>query len=262
MLLIWTICHKLMWFYRNAVSFHIIFVVTLREIFSHLGHMGLLTVNEMVLPSMYRQIWRHIHVFIGRNTNALKVQRFAAGTNIICLAYATDWWAVIGPVIYGESKSQATRSSDPNCTVHAGSLALASCQRVGRFCVRVCSLFACNWRAKFKQNIIALCICRHDTVAIMMSNPGLSNEFDVDQIKISFAREADHSLPICTESVSSAVLKYQHPPCDCEWKSHNSEGVFRQLYADAWPRDHDWGHDVEMAGDEFLQWQVESKHEV
>ena len=42
---------------------------------------------------------------------ALKVQRFAAGANVICLTYATDWWAVIGPVIHGESKSQATRSS-------------------------------------------------------------------------------------------------------------------------------------------------------
>ena len=64
------------------------------------------------------------------------------------------------------------------------------------------------------------------------------------------------------ESVSSAVLKYQHLPCDSEWKSHNSEGVFRQLYVDAWPRDHGWGHYVEMAGDEFLRWQVESKDEV
>ena len=64
------------------------------------------------------------------------------------------------------------------------------------------------------------------------------------------------------ESVSSAVLKYHHLPCDCEWKSHNSEGVSRQLYADAWPRDHGWGHDVEMARDEFLRWQVESKDEV
>ena len=71
------------------------------------------------------------------------------------------------------------------------------------------------------------------------------------------------TLPrICVESVSSALLKHQHLPCDCEWKSHNSEGVFRQLYADAWPRDHGWGHDVEMAGDEFLRWQVESKDEV
>ena len=43
-------------------------------------------------------------------------------------------------------------------------------------------------------------------------------------------------------------------------------GVFRQLYADAWPdawpRDHGWGHDVEIAGDEFLCWRVESKDEV
>ena len=162
--LIWTICHKQMWFYWNAVSFHIIFVVMLGENFSHLGHTGPLTVNKMVLPSMYWRIWHHIHVFIGRNTIELRVQRFAAGTNIICLAYATDWWAVIGPVIHGESKSQATRSSsDTNCTVHrytpgvwlgpCGSTSLASCQRVGRFCVRVCSLFVCNRRAKFKQNI-------------------------------------------------------------------------------------------------------------
>ena len=109
--LIWTICHKLMWFYRNAVSLHIIFVMTHGEIFSHLGHTGPLTVNKLALPSMYRRIWRHIHAFIGRNTIALKVQRFAAGANIICLTNATGWWAVIGPVIHGESKSQATRSS-------------------------------------------------------------------------------------------------------------------------------------------------------
>ena len=43
--LIWTICHKLMWFYRNNVSFHIIFVVTHGEIFGHLGHTGPLTVK-------------------------------------------------------------------------------------------------------------------------------------------------------------------------------------------------------------------------
>ena len=104
-----------------------------------------------------------------------------------------------------------------------------------------------------------------------MSNPGLLNTFDVDPLSNSdsqkvqkslFAREADHSPPICVESVSSAVLKYQHLPCDCEWKSHNSEGVFRQLYAEAWTHDHGWGHEVEMAGDECLRWQVESKYEV
>ena len=109
--LIWTICHKLMWFYRNAVIFHIIFVVTHGEIFGHLGHTGPLTVNKMALPLMYRRRWRHIHAFIGKNTIALRVQRFAAGANIICLTYATDWWAAIDPVIHGESKSQATRSS-------------------------------------------------------------------------------------------------------------------------------------------------------
>ena len=109
--LIWTICHKLMWFYRNAVLFHIIFVVTHGEIFGNLGHTGPLTVNKMALPSIYRRRWRHIHAFIGKNTIALGEQRFAAGANIICLTYATDWWAVIGSVIHGESKSQASRSS-------------------------------------------------------------------------------------------------------------------------------------------------------
>ena len=106
--LIWTICHKLMWFYRNAVLFHIIFIVTHGEIFSHLGHTGPLTVNKMVLRSMYWRRWRHTHTFIGRNRIALKVQRLAAGANVICLAYTTDWWAVMGPVIHGESISQAT----------------------------------------------------------------------------------------------------------------------------------------------------------
>ena len=70
-----------------------------------------LTVNKMALPSMYWRRWRHIHAFIGRNTIALRVQRSAAGANVTWLTYATDWWAVIGPVIHGESKSQATRSS-------------------------------------------------------------------------------------------------------------------------------------------------------
>ena len=72
---------------------------------------GPLTVNKMALRSMYRRRWRHIHAFIGKTAIALRVQRFAAGVNIICLTYATDWWAVIGPVIHSESKSQATRSS-------------------------------------------------------------------------------------------------------------------------------------------------------
>ena len=180
-LMIWTICNKLISFYRNAVSLHIIFVVTHGEIFSQLGHTGPLTVNKMALPSRYRRIWHHIHALIGRNTIALGVQRFAAGANIICLTYATDWWAVIGPVIHGESKSQATRDGAALTMCRCGSTSLASCQHVGRFCVRVCSLFVCNWRARFKQNIIVLCICRHDMVAIM-SNPGLSNKFDVDPL--------------------------------------------------------------------------------
>ena len=182
-LMIWTICHKLISFYRNAVSLHIIFVVTHGEIFSHLGHTGPLTVNKMALPSRYWRIWRYIHAFIGRNTIALRVLRFPAGANIICLTYATDWWAVIGPVIHGESKSQATRESEQ--LEPCGSTSLASCQHMGRFCVRVCSLFVCNWRAKFKQHIIVSCICCHDMVAIMMLNPGLSNKFDVDPLSNS-----------------------------------------------------------------------------
>ena len=57
---------------------------------------------------------------------------------------------------------------------------------------------------KFEQNIIVLCICRHDMVATMMSNPGVSNKFDVDPLSnsdsekvqiYSFAREADRFLP-------------------------------------------------------------------
>ena len=35
--LIWSICHKLTWFYRNADLFYIIFVVTHGEIFGHLA---------------------------------------------------------------------------------------------------------------------------------------------------------------------------------------------------------------------------------
>ena len=120
--LIWTICHKLMWFYRNAVIFHIIFVVTHGEIFGHLGHTGSLTVNKMALPLMYRRRWRHIHAFIGKNTIALRVQRFAAGANIICLTYATDWWAAIGLVIHSESKSQANRSSSDHVGLQQSTL--------------------------------------------------------------------------------------------------------------------------------------------
>ena len=182
-LMIWSICHKLISLYRNAVSLHIIFVVTHGEIFSHLGHRAPLRVNKMALPSRYRRIWRHIHAFIGRYTIALRAQRFAAGAYIICLSYATDWWAVIGPVIHGESKCQATRESEQ--LGPCGSTLLASCQHVGRFCMRVSSLFVCNWRAKFKLNIIVLCIGRHDIVVIMMSNPGLSNKFDVDPLSNS-----------------------------------------------------------------------------
>ena len=101
--LIWTIFHKLMWFYRNAASFHIIFVVTHGEIFSHLGHTGPLTVNKMALLSMYWRRWHHIDAFIGRNTIALGVQRFAVGANTICLTPQTDelslvLWSTVSPL--------------------------------------------------------------------------------------------------------------------------------------------------------------------
>ena len=46
--LIRTICHKLMWFYRNAVLFYIIFVVTHGEIFGYLA-IRVLTVIKMAL---------------------------------------------------------------------------------------------------------------------------------------------------------------------------------------------------------------------
>ena len=59
---------------------------------------------------------------------------------------------------------------------------------------------------------------------------------------------------ICAESVCCAVLNCHHFPCVCEGKSRYSEGVFRQLYADAWSRDHDRGHGAEM---EFRRRQVE-----
>ena len=78
----------IVWWYGQFVTnwydfiemLHIIFVVTHGEIFSHLGHTGPMTVNKMALPSRYRRIWCHIHAFIGRNTIALRVQRFAAGS--------------------------------------------------------------------------------------------------------------------------------------------------------------------------------------
>ena len=45
-ILIRTICYKLMWFYWNAILFHIIFVVTHGKIFSQLGHTGSLPANK------------------------------------------------------------------------------------------------------------------------------------------------------------------------------------------------------------------------
>ena len=109
--LIRTICHKLMWFYRNAVLFYIIFVVTHGETFGHLAIRVLWQWTKWRCRSRYRRRWCHILTSIERNRIAIESQSFAAGITVICLAYGRDWWAVIGPLIYGESKSQATRSS-------------------------------------------------------------------------------------------------------------------------------------------------------
>ena len=98
-------------FFRNNILFHIIFIVMRGGNFCHPGHASTLAVNKMALPSMYRRRWHHILAFVERNTIALRAQRFAEGANVICLAYASNWWAVIGPVIHGESKSLASRSS-------------------------------------------------------------------------------------------------------------------------------------------------------
>ena len=73
-----------------------------------------------------------------------------------------------------------------------GSTSLASWQHLGRFCVHVCSLFVCNWWAKFKQNIIVLCIFHHNMVAIMMSNPGFSTKFDVDPLSNSDSKRSNN----------------------------------------------------------------------
>ena len=80
--LIWTICHKLLGFYRNADLFDIIFTMTPGKIFGHLCHMGTLTVNKMALPSMYQRRWCHILALIETNMIALGVQRFPAGAII------------------------------------------------------------------------------------------------------------------------------------------------------------------------------------
>ena len=67
--------------------------------------------NKMALLSMYRRRLCRILASIDRNTIAIESQSFAAGITATCLAYGLDWLCVIGPLIHGESKSQATRSS-------------------------------------------------------------------------------------------------------------------------------------------------------
>ena len=88
--LIWTICHKLMWFYRNAVLFYIILLWGMAK--------------SLV-------IWRYryfdskqngaadrgisgdgvIITSIERNTIAIESKSFAAGITATCLAYGWDW---------------------------------------------------------------------------------------------------------------------------------------------------------------------------
>ena len=83
------------------------------------GHTCTLTVNKMVPPSMYQRRWCNILAFIETNMIALGAHSFRMGANLICLTYVRDWWGVIGPVIHGESKSQATRSrSDHDTSVY------------------------------------------------------------------------------------------------------------------------------------------------
>ena len=138
--LIWTICHTLMWFYRNAVSFHMIFIVTYGEIFSHLGHTGPLTVNKMAL-SMYWRRWRDIHAFIGRNTIALWVQRFAAGANqsgtkpnLVAKILATNFGVFfISPVSEGSGDVMVLRRSRPPPAARNGVNTITQKPRDGLF---------------------------------------------------------------------------------------------------------------------------------
>ena len=73
------------------------------------GRTGYLTVQKNgTARSRCRRRWCGIRALIERNTIALELQMSAAGVNVICLTYAWDWRNAIGPVIHGESKSQAT----------------------------------------------------------------------------------------------------------------------------------------------------------
>ena len=173
-------------------------------------------------------------------------------------------------------KFAASRKGSTTLTSSAASrVSLASCQHVGAWvdsaCMSVHYSFVIDGQ---NSNRIQLFCAFVDTIWLRSwcQIPGYQIiKFDVDPLSNSDSKRSNIlfraggliTLPrICVESVSSAVLKYQHLPCDCELKSPNSEGVFRQLYADAWPRDHGRGYEVEMAGDEFLRWQVVTKDDV
>ena len=93
-----------------------IFIVTPGEIFSHLCHTG-----------TWQSTKWHCHRCISEDSVIslllLKQIRLHLGYKglqrvLICLTYARDRWGVIGPVIHGESKSQATRSSSDHVGVH------------------------------------------------------------------------------------------------------------------------------------------------
>ena len=127
--LIRTICHKLMWFYQNAVLFQIIFVVTHGEIFSHLGHTGPLTVNKMALPSMYRQRWRHIHVLLHSShtpqTDELSLVLWSTvSQNLRPLEAARTMWVYFTLCQQSTLKRVKTRGarSTPSCRRLSGKL--------------------------------------------------------------------------------------------------------------------------------------------
>ena len=111
--LIWTICHKLMWFYRNTVLFHIIFLMTHGEIFGHLGHTGPLTVKTK---------WRCRRCIGGDCVlfllllKEIPLQLSQKASQQVFLQYVshtaeTDKVSLVLWFNHGESKSQATRSS-------------------------------------------------------------------------------------------------------------------------------------------------------
>ena len=87
-----------------------------------------------------------------------------------------DLWVLVSNDIYRYERNflpQSTNFRDvliasmchwpPSPQAESRQLAVNTRGCLGRFCV--CSWFVCNWRAKFKQNIIVLCICHHDNLS-------------------------------------------------------------------------------------------------